>query len=171
MKPKWGRYTAAALCVWLVVAAAGVYPDHLSYFNEAACLLQGRPGAIGLDGGTRCGPLWLDDSNVDWGQGLKQLKSWLDRNAKGRTIRFASPYAFPAETYGIANVRATEEDLGRRPLTGLYAVSASFVARLPRQNVAYEWLESTPPRAIVGHAIYVYDFPGPDASPPPASSN
>src|SRR5258705_1600713 len=63
----WGRALTAVLGLWMVMAAAGIYPDHLSYFNEAACLTT-NPRAISLDGGTRCGPLWLDDSNVDWGQ-------------------------------------------------------------------------------------------------------
>src|SRR2546427_5973955 len=34
------RIAAAVLCAWLVVAAAGIYPDGLSYFNESACLLD-----------------------------------------------------------------------------------------------------------------------------------
>src|SRR5207245_640148 len=59
------RSFAGVLCAWMIVAAVGIYPDHLSYFNEAACLLK-DPSRIGLDGGTRCGPLWLEDSNVDW---------------------------------------------------------------------------------------------------------
>src|ERR1017187_8927250 len=36
---RWAPYAAAVLCGWIVLAAVGVYPDHLSYFNEAACLL------------------------------------------------------------------------------------------------------------------------------------
>ncbi len=68
-----GRLAAAAACLWLAVAAFGIYPDHLSYFNELACGMT-SPGRLGLDGGSRCGPAWLDDSNVDWGQGVRQLK-------------------------------------------------------------------------------------------------
>ena len=50
----WGRYVAVALCLWVAIAAAGIYPDHLSYFNEMACLLE-KPGQTGWDGGSRCG--------------------------------------------------------------------------------------------------------------------
>jgi hypothetical protein len=89
------RCAAGVLCAWLVVAAAGIYPDQLSYFNEMACLDE--PGKIGLDGGSRCGPMWLDDSNVDWGQGLKQLSDWTEANAKGRPIRLAYFGSFPPE--------------------------------------------------------------------------
>jgi hypothetical protein len=155
---KWGRWVAAALCAWLVLAAAGVYPDHLSYFNESACLL-GDPSQIGLDGGSKCGVLWLDDSNVDWGQGLKQLKLWLDAHEKGRTIRYASEFDFSPDAYGIANVKASPLELGKEPLSGLYVVSAGMVARVPAIPGAKDWLRRTPTVAVIGHALYVYDIP------------
>src|ERR1035437_5775368 len=47
-----GGAGAAALGLWMLAANVGIYPDHLSYFNEAACLTK-NPAAIGLDGGTR----------------------------------------------------------------------------------------------------------------------
>jgi hypothetical protein len=58
---RWGRPLAAALGAWLIIAAIAIYPDSLSYCNEAAG-----------------GKLMLDDSNVDWGQGLKQNTQPLD---------------------------------------------------------------------------------------------
>ena len=57
------RCAAGVLCAWLIVAAAGIYPDQLSYFNEMACLDE--PGKIGLDGAAgadRCGwttAMWI----------------------------------------------------------------------------------------------------------------
>ena len=159
----WKRGVAVALSLWLVVAAVGIYPDHQSYFNEAACLAD-DPAHIGLDGGSRCGVAWLDDSNVDWGQGMKQLKAWLDRNAAGRTVRLGYLGIFPPVTYGIKHELFEDEDFlnGERP--GLYAVSAHIVAsgqaraRITNGSGA-EWLRRTPPAAIVGHAFYVYDIP------------
>src|SRR5579864_6077905 len=79
----WTRTAAVVLCIWLVIAAVGIYPDHLSFFNEAACLLD-HPSLVGLDGGSRCGVAWLEDSNIDWGQSLKKLRTWLDTNAQGK---------------------------------------------------------------------------------------
>src|SRR5437016_1179947 len=35
------RAAAILICAWMIVAAAGIYPDHLAYFNEASCLVQG----------------------------------------------------------------------------------------------------------------------------------
>jgi hypothetical protein len=157
----WGKCVAAALCLWLVVEAVGIYPDHLSYFNESACLLE-SPGKVGWDGGSRCGPLWLDDSNVDWGQGLKQLRAWLDLNAKGRPVHLAYFGFYPPEAYGLEYQKADPGTLlSERPAPGLYAVSANWVGRLPALAAATDpaagaWLEM-PPAAIVGHAFYIYE--------------
>jgi hypothetical protein len=158
-QPVWGRYLAVALCLWVGIEAAGIYPDHLSYFNEAACLLE-SPGQIGWDGGTRCGPLWLDDSNVDWGQAFKQLRSWLDLHAKGRPVRIPHFGGYPLEGYGIRSEKTAPDDLLTAvPAPGLYAVSAHYVARIPAlgRPVNGTWLRNMTPVAIVGHAIYIYD--------------
>jgi hypothetical protein len=155
---RWAPYVAAGLCCWAVLAAAGIYPDHISYFNESACLLT-QPGRIGLDGGTRCGTSWLDDSNVDWGQGLKQLKAWLDRNARGRQLKLAITAGFPPEAYGIQCRHLDPTVLMREPEPGLYAVSAHLVALIPALNGASTWLERVQPKAIIGHAIYIYEIP------------
>jgi hypothetical protein len=160
-KPAWGRYAAAGLCLWVAVAAAGIYPDHLSYFNEAACLLE-SPERIGWDGGARCGPAWLDDSNVDWGQGLKQLRQWADRLATGRTVRLAYFGSYPAETYGPQFQAVEPRELFSKPSPGLYAVSAHILARLPALDptgapIETTWLRRTEPSDIVGHAYYIYD--------------
>jgi len=164
-----GRWLAAVLCAWMVVAAAGIYPDHLSYFNETACLLE-DPHKIGLDGGTRCGPLWLDESNVDWGQGLKQLKGWMNQHGGGRTIHLVYHGSFPPEGYGVSYDKIETPDLVGNPRLGLYVFSAHHVARIPALGEKFGhgaggWLRRIPPSAIVGHSLYVYDIPqGPAAN-------
>ncbi|MBS1859548.1 MAG: hypothetical protein JST11_29515, partial [Acidobacteria bacterium] len=159
----WGRVAAALLAVWLAVGAAAVYPDQLSYFNEAACL-PGHASWISPGGGTRCGPLWLDDSNIDWGQGLVQLRQWVDAHAPGRPVRLAYFGSFPPANYlpGVQSVSI--DDLLKPPAPGLYAVSAHFVARLPAIAAmtgegGADWPSRTPPVAIVGQSYYVYDIP------------
>ena len=154
----------AALVGWVVVASIGIYPDELSYFNESACLLR-NPRSIGWDGGSRCGPAWLDDSNVDWGQGLKQLKLWLDRNAPGRHIRLGYFGTIPPEAYGISYSPMSDDDLLNGTAPGVYAVSAHIVASTPAvakqaRGGGAEWLRATAPVAIVGHAYYIFDVRG-----------
>jgi hypothetical protein len=148
---KWARGLAAVLCVWIAVAAAGIYPDHLSYFNEAACLLH-DPARVGFDGGTECGPYWFDDSNTDWGQGLEQLRIWRAAHPDPRPIHLTYFGNFPPELYGIVP-DARQFDAAAMPAPGLYVVSVKFVWRLPMA-----WLRTIRPVAIVGHALYVYDI-------------
>jgi hypothetical protein len=143
------RPAAAVLGVWALVAAVGIWPDHLSYFNESACLLK-EPSKIGLDGGSKCGIYWLDDSNVDWGQGYKQLKRWSEEHAPGRTVNLIGFSSFPGSAYGFHEVRFDE--LPDQPQPGLWAVTAHFVARTQAA-----WLRTMAPAAIVGHGIYVYE--------------
>jgi hypothetical protein len=158
------RVAAAALAVWIVIAAAGIYPDGLSYFNESACLMD-NPAKIGLDGGSRCGIAWLDDSNVDWGEGLKQLGAWLTQNATGRVARLAYFGSFPPQAYDLPLEVMDDSQTWFRPPAGLYAVSAHLVAHntaLVRGAWARgdEWMARLAPRAIVGHCLYVYDISG-----------
>jgi hypothetical protein len=57
------------------------------------------------------------------------------------------------------------------PAPGLYVFSAHLVARVPvlaekLGSEAGQWLRRTPPTAIVGHSLYVYDIAqGPAATP------
>ena len=147
------RIVAVAAGAWLISAAAGIYPDHLSYFNEAACL-PAHPDRIGWDGGTRCGPDWLADSNVDWGQSLPQLKAWLDRNAAGRTGRLLYFGNFPPAVYGI---RLEKVDQAPQVPTGqLYVISSHYMAYASAvPNL--QWLQEEP-EAIAGHAYYIFEF-------------
>ena len=153
---RWQQGLGAFLCVWVVVAAAGIYPDQLSYFNEAACVLD-QPGKLGLDGGSRCGSAWLDDSNLDWGQGAKQLKKWLDRNAGGRPVHVAYFGSFPPSYYGIEIGPTDFADALDESKPGLHVVSAQFLARARENPGSRAWLLRTEPVAVVGHTFYIYD--------------
>ncbi|HEY0795646.1 MAG TPA: glycosyltransferase family 39 protein [Acidisarcina sp.] len=64
---RWGKYAAAALVLAHVVSSALVFPNYLTYANEA------------WGGPTNTYHL-LTDSNVDWNQSLKDIKLYLDRN-------------------------------------------------------------------------------------------
>ena len=61
-----GRLTLAGLLGLWIFGLATTYPYTLTFFN----LFVGGPAN---------GYKYLADSNVDWGQGLKLLKRWMDR--------------------------------------------------------------------------------------------
>ena len=154
------RVLGVGLAVWLGLGSLGIYPDHLSYFNEAACALA-APARVGLDGGTRCGPAWLDDSNVDWGQGLGQLAVWLAQHPSPTPVWLAYFGSVPPERYGVQAQPLDARQLQRPPPPGRYVLSAHVFARLRGALAAQGegWLLGQSPSAVIGHAYYVFDVP------------
>ena len=158
----WLRVVAILLCLWVVAAGVAIYPDHLSYFNEMACVTS--PSQIRLDGGWRCGPRWLDDSNVDWGQGMKQLRDWLAAHPPQGPLRLGYFGSMRPANYGIDAIPVQVDDLRRPPEPGVYALSAHILARAGARlradygDGAGNWLAHMTPVAIVGHCYYVYEI-------------
>jgi tetratricopeptide (TPR) repeat protein len=58
---------ASGLLIWQVVTSIHVAPDYMAYGNEA----WGGPANVHR---------YLSDSNTDWGQELKSVKQYLDKN-------------------------------------------------------------------------------------------
>lgn len=147
---RWARTALAAALLWILLEFAAVWPDHLSYFNE----ITGVPPR---------GVEWLDDSNLDWGQGLIQLRDYLRERPQAdfRLCYFGS--GEPAY-YGIRGKTVTVGALTRPPERGTYVLSAHCVARARAQlsslygEGAGNWLFHATPDAVVGHAYYVYEI-------------
>jgi hypothetical protein len=67
---------SAILVCWLLAGSLWIYPHSLSYFNESI-------------GGPRNGSAHLLGSNIDWGQDLRYVKSWIDKGyfQSGKQLR------------------------------------------------------------------------------------
>jgi hypothetical protein len=142
------------LVVWLVAGACAVYPHFLAYFNFAA----GGP-----DEGWRV----LVDSNIDWGQGLKELREWMEREGVGhvRLSWFGSAYP---EAYGISYDLLPGLPRGfllwddppfdpSNPSPGIYAISVSnLVGVYFPDHELYGWFRSRTPDAKVGYSLFIY---------------
>jgi len=115
-----------------------VFPNYLSYFNLAAG---------GVEGGLRS----VRGSDVDWGQGLKALKTYLDRRGISKVSLRYFGTADPS-FYGIDSEPVTEAET-EQPEQKVYAVSIFF-----REHM--KWYERLKPDAIVGGSIQVYDLRG-----------
>ena len=100
---------------------------------------------------------------MDWGQSLKQVKAWVDRNAKGERVHLAYFGSFPPAAYGLDAVPVGPEQLAQDPEAGIYVVSAHFVARVPAA-----WLRT--PTEIIGHSMYVYRIGAHPGTGGPAST-
>jgi hypothetical protein len=62
--------------IWNIARCGWIHPDHLAHFNE-------------LVGGPKNGYRHLIDSNLDWGQDLLQLESWLKNHRPGERVGLA----------------------------------------------------------------------------------
>jgi hypothetical protein len=135
--------------IWYVAEFVAIWPDHLSYFNQIA-------------GGPRGGPQWLDDSNVDWGQGLIQLREFLDEHPVEK-VRLCHYGRIDPAYYGIHGEEFYIDKLLKPPEPGILILSAHCIAQAQSSLArAYDdgpqnWLAHATPSAIVGHAYYIYE--------------
>jgi len=141
--------------LWQAVSVISVYPYFLAYFNE-------------LVGGPDKGYIYVTDSNLDWGQNLKRLKNWVDKNNIDKIY---------VDYFGGADVKyylkeKFEPWWGSRnpnelPRGSYLAVSATFlqggrgepVPGFDQPTGYYNWLNQYSPVAKIGYSIFVYRIP------------
>lgn len=80
---------------------------------------------------------------------MKQLRTWLDQNAQGRTFQLGYFGLYPPDAYGISDQGLNVPELMRGPKPDLYVLSAHFVAFLPAIGAKVhpgddEWLRQVP---------------------------
>ena len=133
------------------MAQQRIFPHNLAYFNE----LAGGP-----DGGYN----WLVDSNLDWGQNLKELKTWLD--AHGMEHVFLSQFS-PSrpEVYGLQATLLPPSPRAAPfarfdPAPGWYAIGATTLQGAYTPDVdTFAYFRAMTPTARIGHALFVYHVP------------
>ena len=162
---KWWLFRAGllGLCLWLLVGTLRIHPSYLAYFNE-------------FWGGPANGYKYLVDSNLDWGQDLKNLAAYMRRSG---LEKIKLEYYGPSDPriYGI-----TYEPLRPgQPTAGTVAISVTFLQGLyqcrgatgcysdPICLRAFNWLKQYEPIAKIGYSIFVYQIPGSQPLPPTMS--
>jgi hypothetical protein len=142
-----GIVAAVVLVAWQAHAALAAFPNYIPYFNEFA-------------GGSSAGIRYLDDSNVDWGQGIKQAADYV-RNHHLESVEFLpfSPYDSP-RYYGVQRPRRDDLDTFKMMISdqrhpGVYIVSSHHLIRL--MSIRPEW---NPRNAVdrIGDSLWVYRF-------------
>lgn len=155
MKPPFLKakvFILAFLISWQMSSVTSVYPHFLAYFNQAA-------------GGPDQGYLYAVDSNLDWGQDLKRLESWLENNnidkiyldyfgggnaeyyLKEKFLPWQGerkPTELPTDSY--LAVSASQLQGGRGIAAKGYEGPTGY----------YNWLNSYTPVAKIGYSIFVY---------------
>lgn len=161
----WHRLPVAiaggGVALWLVAGTLGIYPDYLAYFNV-------------LVGGPRGGHRYLTDSNLDWGQDLKQLRDYLEERDVEQVQLSYFGNVDPA-AYGIRyeplpshfSIGAVEGFTPFAPKPGVYAVSVTNLSGqfLVENPTVLDWFNHHEPVASIGHSINVYHVES-DASSP-----
>jgi tetratricopeptide (TPR) repeat protein len=156
MRQRLGRFALGGLAAFWAVMLAMVYPHTLTFFNSAV-------------GGPRHGYEYLADSNIDWGQGLKQLKRLMTREGISSIglayFGSADPRyygidytALPAATPGF-RLPAAPATWTPPQLPGYVAVSATVLTGVyldPEWQLFYDGLRDRTPTYIVGNSIFVY---------------
>lgn len=136
------------LGAWYLTASLMSSPDYLTYFNEVA-------------GGPRQGLSYLDDSNIDWGQDLKRLKTYMDEHEIAR-IKLLYFGTADARYYKIDWEPVPDKELFEQPLPGYYAISAHILIRLKleilKRGGGRDWLKDFTPVDVIGNSIYIFKF-------------
>lgn len=146
---RWGIPVLAALLAWHAWSSISVFPNYIPYFNELA-------------GGPARGPEILDDSNIDWGQGLKQAADYIRKEhlALGNTYFVDSFSGRGPEYYRLpGNLSSSREGLDRLvtkvPSPGTYILSSHFVTRI--SHIYMHW-QAYKPIDRIGESLWVYKF-------------
>lgn len=148
------RCLAAVLVIGLACATLSIYPHFLAYFNPIA-------------GGPQNGWHVLADSNIDWGQDLKGLKAWMDREGVA-SVRLGWFGSARPEAYGIDfdvlpglphGFALWEDPPFNRddPEPGVYAISVTnLVGVLFPDHDLYAWFRARAPDERIGHSVFIY---------------
>lgn len=138
----------------LLVPLVHYYPYYLSYFNRAA-------------GGPEKGLRYLADSNVDWGQDLRELRNYVNRNQLPRISLCYFGADNPLAFFGEGRVNWVEPpftEVGKRirtfqPAPGIYAISANLIAGQffePAYRDYFQAFRRMTPIGYAGYSIYIY---------------
>ena len=143
-----GSAVLAGFLAWHAWSGMSAFPNYIPYFNEMA-------------GGVVGGAALLDDSNIDWGQGLKQAREYIRaKQLVSPTIYAFDPFDGPGtEYYGLPrNLRGADvfqRLLLHRPEQGTYIISAHYVTRMSHVNPAWKLYK---PIDRIGESLWVYAF-------------
>lgn len=153
---RWFKYfVIGAALAFTAASSLRVAPHQLAYFNE-------------LVGGPEEGYRYLSDSNIDWGQDLKGVKAYMDK--ENLPIIYLSYFGTaPPSYYGIryqyvpgAWPLEWPPPSDKVPADAARKILAISVSNL--QDVAtpydplFRWLWTRQPVAKIGYSIFIYDL-------------
>lgn len=126
-----------------VLSSFLIFPHYLSFFNILA-------------GGPRGGPRYLLDSNIDWGQDLKNLKRFMDRKGIDKiALQYFGKTPASSLEINALPLPTTEDIQHGSPIPAHAGISVQYLYMFPKE---YSWLFEREPNARIGYSIYYYRF-------------
>lgn len=150
---KSGKVLAGLIFFFLAGEIFSVSPHYLAFFNRLA-------------GGPEKGIELLSDSNIDWGQELKNLAKFLKKEGDPEILLSYFGTAVP-QYYGIQyqslptvwSFPKSEHLNSPEPKKEFLAVSVTNLqGTYFSKHDLYGWLKNKKPIAKIGYSIYVYDI-------------
>jgi hypothetical protein len=135
-KVRWLKGVFALLLVFHMASALRAFPYSSAYFNE-------------LIGGPEKGYLYFRGGDVEWGQELRRLGIYAQKNNLKR-IKTRLFGTRDESFYNIPGVPLEPDELVT-PRSEVYAVSVFYLQHL-------KWHAQYEPAEIIGHAIWIYDM-------------
>lgn len=147
----------SVLIAWYVYENVSVFPNYLTYFNQIA-------------GGPSGGYRYVVDSNLDWGQDVKRLAQWTQKNdIKKISLDYfgwtdASYYLGDKFIWTSSSTFKDSYDFIKNNQSNSWiAVSATFLQNSNGQRPDgtnsrnnYLWLDSFEPVTVIGNSIFVW---------------
>ena len=141
-----GAIVVSAMLAWQMLSAVRAFPNYIPFFNEIA-------------GGAAAGPMLLDDSNVDWGQGVKEAAGYVRAHHLENVHLYTfspldnPPYYRLPPNIPLPQIRNRLVKV--RPEPGVYIISAHHVVRLKGMSTAWQ---TYMPVDRIGESLWVYRF-------------
>jgi len=147
---RWRQATLFLLLFWGAVRSWQQYPSYIPYFNE-------------LVGGPMAGYRYLGDSNIDWGQGLKLLRDYVQSTGGpvfASYLGTADPAYYGLQFPPLFNRETGEPiDFARaNPAPGQYAISVGHWQGLDLVEAdTFDWFRHREPGGSLGYSILLFD--------------
>lgn len=144
------------VAIGMIAPLIWIYPHYLSSFNF-------------ISGGPKHGLRYLADSNLDWGQDLRELRRYMQKNHVPHMnvsyMGMDNVYAYLLREE-IQWIEPPFNERGKkmteyRPAPGLYAISANLIAgQFLEKNWRdyYKAFREAEPIDYAGYSIYIYQF-------------
>ena len=145
---------ASLLLLHFAYSSVRIHPHYLAYFNE-------------IIGGPENGYKYLVDSNIDWGQDLKGLNKYIQKNDISDVILSYYGSGVPdkvgfefQDMYSFGLWGKKDHVNPPHPRKEILAVSVTNIQGLYLGKIGHDvfyWLKDKKPIDNIGHSIFIYD--------------